>query len=262
MTSGAEVITEEPLTDGLPETGWFVYGVTRSDSTLPDDLTGLDGEVVRSVASGRVAAVITRVRIERPPGRGADLLAYNSVLDALAHQPGVVLPVRFGSVLPDEESAVVDFLAPDEEYFVDLLTSLEGRQQYMLQALYDEAQILAEVVEHEPEIARLRERTRDLPDDVGYGDRVRLGELVAAAVDQRRTADAEWLLEAVLPWADSHVARPVSGLERVLDVALLVQRERRQQFEERLEELAQDVHGRLRLRLMGPTAPYDFSGGL
>jgi hypothetical protein len=48
----------------------------------------------------------------------------------------------------------------------------------------------------------------------------------------------------------------------VVDAALLVDSDRREDFEARLETLAEEVHGRLRLRLMGPTAPYDFTGGI
>ena len=47
----------------------------------------------------------------------------------------------------------------------------------------------------------------------------------------------------------------------MLDVALLVDDERRADFEEQLESLAEEVHERIRLRLVGPMAPYDFVGG-
>lgn len=246
---------------GAVETGWFVYGIVAVDTAFPDDLTGLDGEPVRRFACGRVAAVVTRVALERPPGRGADLLAYNSVLDALAQDGGQVVPVQFGSVLPDETSVVDGLLAPDERYFAELLAELEGRRQFVFQADFDEDVVLREIVESDPEIAELRALTKDLPEDAAYGQRVRLGELVAAAVEARRGEDAGRLLDDVLPVTDAHVLRPVSGLQRVVDAAFLVPDTRRGEFENRLEALAEEQHGRMRLRLMGPTAPYDFVGG-
>jgi hypothetical protein len=244
----------------LADTGWFVYGIVAADAAFPEDLTGLDGEPVRTLAHGRVAAVITRVALERPPGRGADLLAYNSVLDALAQGGGQVVPVRFGSVLADDADVVEGLLAPDEGYFADLLLELEGRRQYVFQADFDEEVVLREIVADDPEIAELRAMTRDLPEEASYGQRVRLGELVAAAVEARRGEDADRLLDDVLPVTDAHVLRPVSGLQRVVDAAFLVADERRGDFENRLEVLAEELHGRMQLRLMGPTAPYDFVG--
>ena len=249
----------DPTTD--VELGWFVYALVDAGVELPADLTGLDGEPVEAVGCGRVAAVASRYRIERPTGRAADLLAFHEVVDRLARELDAVVPVRFGSVLPDRESIVEELLAPDEPWFAELADRVRGRVQLTVQALYDQDAVLREVVETEPEIARLRSATRDLPDDVATGERVRLGELVAAAVDYRREADAGALLDEVLPFVEGYVLRPVSGLERVLDVALLVDPARRDELETRLERLAEEVHGRMRLRLLGPTAAYDFAEG-
>ncbi|HEX5968709.1 MAG TPA: GvpL/GvpF family gas vesicle protein [Intrasporangium sp.] len=264
MTSAADVTADDRSSPGPegPEVGWFVYGVVGAGTPVPQDLTGLDEGPVRTFTCGRVAAVATQIRVERPPGRGVDLLAYHSVLDALAQGDHPVLPVRFGAVVPDEVGIVEEFLAPDEAYFAELLESLAGRSQLMFQAVYDERRILSEIVESEPEIAELRALTKDLPEEAAYAERVRLGELVARAVEARREMDAAALLDEVLPMTDAHVLRPVSGVERVVDAAVLVHDQRRDQFENRLERLAEEHHERMRLRLMGPTAPYDFAGGV
>jgi hypothetical protein len=46
----------------------------------------------------------------------------------------------------------------------------------------------------------------------------------------------------------------------VLDLALLVDADRAQEVEDHLEHLAAEATGRLRFRLAGPMAPYDFVG--
>jgi hypothetical protein len=240
--------------------GWFVYAVVDTASELPDGLTGVDDQPVQKVTHGRVAAVVSEFVVERPPGRAADLLAFHQVVDALAASLSAVVPVSFGSVVLDRESIVEDLLGPSEPWFSELVEAVRGRVQLIVQAHYDQDVVLREVVAAEPEIARLRELTRDLPEDAARADRVRLGELVAAAVEQRRAEDAASLLDDIVPLVEAHVLRPVSGLERVLDVALLVDDARRDELENRLEVLAEEVHDRVRLRLLGPTAAYDFVG--
>ena len=240
--------------------GWFVYAVVDADSTIPDDLTGLDDQPVESLARGRVAAVVSRFRLERPPGRSADLLAFHRVVDGLAEAVEAVVPVSFGSVVLDREDISEELLAPNEGWFGELVDGVRGRVQLIVQAHYDQDELLREVVAADPEIARLRELTRDLPEGAARAELVRLGELVGAAVEHRRAEDGGVLLEDILPLATAHVLRPVSGLERVLDVALLVDAGQREELENRLEVLAEEVHGRIRLRLLGPTAPYDFAG--
>ena len=56
------------------------------------------------------------------------------------------------------------------------------------------------------------------------------------------------------------VPGPGAGVDHVFDVALLVERARREELEEMLEGLAEAVHERIQLSLTGPLPPYDFVG--
>jgi hypothetical protein len=237
----------------------YVYAVVPAGVTLPA-LSGVDDVPVRMVTVGDVAAGVGDVALDRPPGRRAEILAHSRVVDALAAET-VVVPVRFGSMLEDDRSVVEDLLLPEQEQFADYLEQLRGRAQFTVRATYHEDTALAEVVSTRPEIAELRRLTRELPEDQGYSERVRLGELVSHAMDDKRAFDAQVLLDAMLPLVAAHSVRAGGGLEHVVDVAVLVDDERREAFEEHLEWLAESVHERIRMRLMGPMAPYDFVGG-
>lgn len=250
-------LSPELPADGV---GRYVYAVLDTGAAIPEDLEGLDGAPLRTVVCGEVAAVVADIAVERGPGRRKDLLAHSAVVDALAAEV-VVVPVQFGAVLADDESVVEDFLRPNQDRFLAYLEALDGRTQLTLQATYHESSGLAEVVAADPQIAELRRRTRDLPEDAGYADRVRLGELVSRAMELKREEDSAVLLDSVLPRVVDHVERPGSGVDHLLDVALLVDDERVGELEQHLESLAEAVHERIRLRLMGPMAPYDFVGG-
>lgn len=243
----------------MQDSAFLVYGVVEADRQVPEGLAGVGEQPVELIRHGRVAAAVGPVALDRPVARKDDLVAYGHVVDALAAD-GPVAPVQFGSVLPDAEAVVHDVLEPQHDVFAELLEELAGRRQYTLRATYVRDVMLAEVVAADPEIRRLREQTRDVPEELSYGSRVRLGELVAAAVEDRRGVDAEALLEAVLPLTVDHRLRPAGGMDDVLDVALLVDDERVDELVERLEGLAEAVHERIRLRLVGPVAAYDFVG--
>jgi hypothetical protein len=241
------------------DTGCLVYAVVRPSerATLPSD--GIDDEPLRLVAHGSVAAVVNDIALERPPGRRADLMAYSRVVDGLV-AGGVVVPVRFGSVLPDEQSVVEEFLAPNERYFSDLFDQLNGRSQFNVRASYHGDAALAEIVAADPAVAELQARTRGKPEDAVFAERLRLGELVAEAMEAKRDFDAAVLCDSIVPLTVAHDLALGSGLEVVCDLKVLVDDDRRTEFEERLEDLAEAVHERLRLRLVGPVAPYDFVG--
>lgn len=245
-----------------PERGCYVYGVVAfGDDLVPAGMAGLEKAPVRLVRHEDIAAVVSDIALERAPGRAADLLAHSEVLDAMAGLTAVV-PVHFGSVLADDAMVVEDVLAPGYDDFVHLLEELDGRLQLNLRATYVQETVLAEVVAADPEVAALRQRTRDLPEDAAYGERVRLGELVSRAMELKREDDAAVLMDAVTPYVAAWSERGgAGGLDHVIDVALLIDTANLTAVEEHLEGLAEAVHERIRLRLVGPVAPYDFVGG-
>ena len=106
---------------------------------------------------------------------------------------------------------------------------------------------------------RLRALLRNDASLAHQAHRIRLGELVAGGLDRVRTADTQALIGALAPHA-AVVAEP----ERVgpgsgIHVAFLVARAHTADFERAAEDLARHWNGRVTLRLVGPTAPYDFA---
>jgi hypothetical protein len=237
--------------------GCYLYGVVPADLVVPTDLKGVDDQVVSLIPYGDVAAVTSLLDTERTLAGRADLLAHSRVLDAVAAL-GPVIPVRFGSVLENRDAVKADLLEPSHERFHAMLEDLAGHSQFTVRARYDERQVLSEVVAENPEIAQLRAATREQPDDALYGDRVRLGELVARALEAKSAQDGRDLLEALERHAAAVNIRESAGLDRLLDVALLVHDSRRAEFEQAVEKLAEAFAGRAQLKLVGPTAPYDF----
>jgi hypothetical protein len=120
--------------------------------------------------------------------------------------------------------------------------------------------VLLEVVESDDEIRTLQERVRELPEDASYYDRVRLGELIVGALEARREVEAEKIYERLEPTAVEVAAHQPASPEDVVNAAFLVDRDRVQEFEDAVESLGSDLAGRVRLRLLGPLAPYDFVG--
>jgi hypothetical protein len=235
----------------------YVYGLVGADTGLPDDLKGLgpSGRVT-TVTHGKVAAIVSDVPVDRPLGTRDDLLAHEAVVDTVAATTAV-LPMRFPAVV-EEEGVVEELLGPHHDRFVAVLGELEGRVQFTLKGRYEQEPVLREVIEADPEIRALQEKVRDLPEDASYYDRVRLGELIVAALEERRDDEAAQMLRRLEPFAAGTVANQPGQPDDVVNAAFLVERERAAEFESAVEDLGRDLAGRVRLRLLGPLAPYDF----
>ena len=251
--------TSDPTSLAVSTSCW-VYAVVDDSTELPDGLRGVGDAPVRLVPFDGLAAVVGDVDLDQLRGGRDDLVAHHGVLERLLELDAVV-PVQFGSVLDDEETVREGLLREQEPLLRETLEGLRGRVQLNLRARYVEDVVLAEVVRDDPEVAALRRATRDEGEEASYGDRVRLGQLVARAVELKREDDSSWLLDQVLPLCVAYSLRDSAGTDLV-DVALLVEAEQRQELEDLLENLAEGAHERIRLQLVGPVVPLDFAGGI
>ncbi|MBB5789287.1 GvpL/GvpF family gas vesicle protein [Jiangella mangrovi] len=251
---------DEPTTGSAGLTAQYVYAIVPSGTAVPDDLTGIDDGGIEVIAHDHVAAVVGKVVTDRPFGRRDDLLAHSRVTDALARHCAVI-PVRFGAVMADTGDVVTGLLAPNADFFASVLDELRGHRQFVVRARYDEEAVLAEIVQEHPEIARLRDDTRDRSVESSWNERIRLGELVSRALEVKRDVDSATLLDLLTPHAAGWNIRAAGEADHLVDVAFLVADERLEQFEKAAEEAAQGLAGRGRVRLVGPTAPYDFVPG-
>ncbi|MHA6794065.1 GvpL/GvpF family gas vesicle protein [Pseudonocardia bannensis] len=235
----------------------YIYGVIRSDAAVPEDLVGLgpSGEV-EMISHGDLTALVSDVPMDRPLGTRDDLFAHERVVDTVAAS-ATVLPMRFPAVV--ERHAVVDeLLAPHHDHLAAVLDDLDDRVQYTLKGRYEQDVVLREVLADDPEIRELQERVRELPEDASYYDRVRLGELIVEELQARRDEEGAVLVERLAPEAAAVVANTLAAPDDVVNAAFLVERSHQQRFEDSVEKLGAELAGRIRLRLLGPLAPYDF----
>jgi hypothetical protein len=235
----------------------YVYGIVPADARLPEGLTGTGGGEVFLIRQGEVAGAVSGILPEGALGTRDDLLAHEGVVGSLAAET-TVLPLRFGAVVTTAEALVEEMLVPHHDWFAAILDDLTGRREFAIVGTYEEETVLREVLEEEPEVMRLREKIQELPEDAAYYDRIRLGELIVAALDDKRMADTEALVRALSPYAVDVAAREPTGEDTAADVAFLVSDEERPRFEQAVDELGDRWAGRIRLRMLGPLAPYDF----
>ena len=235
----------------------YVYGVVRASAKARSKDKGIYGKPVRVVATESLGALTS----DAPEGRleaGRDeLLTHSRVLES-ALKRGTVLPMRFGVVMPSESAVRDELLAAHREELEAQLDEMTGRVEVNVKGLYDEPAVLTEVVAENPEIAELRESLRGQPEDATYFERIRLGELIAAALEVRRSADEHQIVERLAAHAlGVEVSAPVH--ERMaVNASFLLERDRMAEFDRTLDAIGSEHGGRIRFRYTGPLPPHSF----
>lgn len=191
----------------------------------------------------------------RPSRR--NLTAHQAVVDDL-HGRGPVLPVRFGTVMLDAEQVVDEVLTPMAGELAEELRALEGKDEFRLRVRYQPDVALREAVQGSPQLRRARDRLARRPGSADMADRIALGELVVDELEQLRAADSQMVSDAVGAYAAAWTPLADRADDVAANLALLVDRRRRDALDEALSALAQKQAHRLSFQLTGPLAPWDF----
>ncbi|MFJ5532732.1 GvpL/GvpF family gas vesicle protein [Streptomyces sp. NPDC093261] len=233
----------------------YVYGIAAaSHPSLPTGMGGVGDPArpVRVLTRGELAAIVSDAPEGLRPKR-RDLLAHQSVLNEAA-AGGSVLPMRFGSVAADDD-AVSDVLAERVEHYLERLDALAGRIEYNIKASHDQEAVLHRVMSENPDIRALAEANRKSGGG-SYDDRLRLGEMVAAAVQAREGEDATQVQRSLEPVAEAVSVGPEST-GWLVNVSFLVGRDASAAFLNAVEEVRK-AHPHLDVRVNGPLPPYSF----
>lgn len=237
----------------------YVYAIVAAETAAPRDVKGLDGRPLAVIRQGSVSALVSTVDSDRVRPSRANLSAHHDVV-ASAHGLGPVLPVRFGTVFPDEDAVKVELLGPEQFRLEAMLADFEGTDEFRIRCRYLPDVAVREVVERNPGIRKLRSRAAAAPSSVArQAHEMRMGELVMLEMERLREHDADALLSVVGPHilAWEPVESPSDDVP--LHAAVLVSRADVSALESSVEKFAVDQKARLQVEMVGPLPPWDFS---
>jgi Gas vesicle synthesis protein GvpL/GvpF len=236
-------------------TGVYVYGIVHADELPAVSAEGVAATPVELLERDGLAAIVSRLPGEFRVKR-RDLNRHLQVLEEAFGQTTVV-PCSFGTVLASEADVETVLLSEREGELRAALERLRGMVQLNVKAVYDEDELLRKLVAESAEVAQLREQTSRLG-DAAYYERVRLGELVAGLLAERRNEDAKRILSALARDAED-VAVDDPGEYDALKASFLVSRKKLDRFEGRLEEVARSMQPMLGIEIIGPLPPTAFA---
>jgi hypothetical protein len=230
-----------------PTTASYIYGIVPAGVRAPrgESPVGDGNHRLATIRHGTI-------------GTPDDLIAHQRVLDAVARR-APVLPMRFGAVLAEPDAVRQELLAGHHDEFAAALDQLAGTVQYVVAGRYDQDVVLTEVLRESDQAQALAAAIRG-QDELATRDlRIQLGELVNAVIASKRDADTAAFASAVEPLCVAIAVRAPSHEQDAVHLALLVDRAHKEKLGRLVDQTAATWGDRVRLRLLGPMAPYDFA---
>lgn len=227
----------------------LIHGIVDADT--PASTVRAHDEALDLVVHGATAAVVRPTPHHEVLPSRANLLEHTGVLESLVTTT-TVLPMRFGTVVDDEQGLVDGYLEPQQDDLVAVLERLRDHVELRLRGRYDEEAVLREIVAENPAFARLKGRR-------SMDARMRLGEGIVGALEQRRERDLDRVIDHLRTQVTGIVAGGVAEPLDAFSLSLLVAQDAMAGFDDAVDELGEALAPAVALELVGPVPPFSFT---
>ena len=237
----------------------YVYCVIRCDEDPEFTSLGMGerGDAVYTVHQGDLAAVVSDSPSDAYEARRRNMMAHTAVLEEVMNS-FTILPLRFSTVAPNVDLIKDKLLGERRNELLALWKEMDGRVELGLKAFWHEDTLFQGIVDENPQIRSLRDSLAGRPAEASHAERMKLGELVEAAMKQRRQRDSELILTRLRPLARDVAINDNYGERMVLNAAFLVDKDAEPRLDEAVQQLDADLGQRLMFKYVGSVPPYNF----
>jgi len=149
-------------------------------------------------------------------------------------------------------------LAREYEELHRQLDSVYGCVELDLRVLWKRDQLFARIAAENDQIRALRDDLAGRDPDTAYYERIQLGELTAAAIDELRGEESATILAQLEPLAIEMKLNPNLTDMMIVNAAFLLANEQIPEFDAVVQAFGASSSDRLHFQYVGPLAPYNF----
>jgi hypothetical protein len=239
---------------------YYLYGVLEAPEQVCLATLGLERQAVTAIPFREIAVMASPWQPEVVPATPENCLAHERVLAEVIKTKGI-LPFEFGTLAPDL-AAVDSLLRRNYSQFKRTLGKLCGAIEINVTASWHDLKaICEEVLKAHPTIAGYKREIMSRPYDQTYQDRLRIGQIVADALEAKKHSEGERLYNDLRKKASGAcqvcMGKP-SGDGVIFTGAFLVKRGAFPDFERNLLELGSRHGSRVDFRYTDALPPYHF----
>jgi hypothetical protein len=255
-TSIAKSAPKHPPHPAVARQRAYLYAVIADTQGRTYGDFGINGSEVYSIPAGRVAAVVSNVRVERVRPERSHLAAHQEVLKKLMAET-TPLPMTFG-ILADNAQAVRNLLTRNQPALLEQLRRVAGKVEMGVRVTWDVPNIFEYFVNTHPELRQARDQFLGGPREPTQEDKIEVGRMFDRVLKEDREAHADKVEAILAPHCAEVEQRKCRAEREVMNLACLVERAAMPQFENCVFEAAQHFDNNFAFDYNGPWAPHNF----
>lgn len=234
----------------------YLYALVPADADSEDRCRGIDDTPLFRIASGGVAMVASEVSQATIRPERRHIAASQAVQRALLDS-GDVLPMAFGTLAADR-ATVMRLLDMRRGEFAALLARISGKVEMGVRVVLGDGDVFRAVVEREPALKDLRDRTFRGPRRPSRDQLIRTGQMFEAGLDRFRAEVMDKVADALRRHPVEIERMPPRREGEMANLACLVPRAEVPGFAHWLAEAADGFGQEFVFDFNGPWPPHNF----
>jgi hypothetical protein len=248
-----------------------ILGIDKQSKVYPvseDNICVMVSKIDIDVFQNQIKNLVSELtRTEDAIQQGAAelLQAHELVIDTLI-QDTTVVPLKFGTILKDEEAAS-QMLRDQKEKFESLLAKFTGKVEWGVKVYANKQALMNHLMQGDPQFMSLQEKRANVSKGAAYLLGKKMEAEVKDAVATRLTQITESIFQELEKNAceaklNALLPQRMTGKkqEMILNAAYLIEREREALFRQQGKELIDKYNFMdLDLEFSGPWPPYNFT---
>ena len=217
------------------------------------------GDEVHTLGFRDLACVISSTPMTKYVISRENLITHEKVIEEVMKDYSSVLPVRFCTIASSIEE-IRNLLMKKHQELKNLLRSMDNKVELGLKVFWQNMEsIFKEIGSSHKEIKSLKEKLIRRFASPKLDEKVDLGKKVKNALEKKREAEAEEILDVLRPRCVELRNNKIVGDNMVLNAAFLVDKAHEMEFDDLIQEVSQNYKDKLKFKYVGPIAPFNFA---
>lgn len=246
----------------------YIYGILNSDTSLhlsiPKDLfreeSGSSG--VYTIAYHGISALVRDSEMVDVTQMRKDVLArllvgHQTVIERIMAAQDTIIPMRLGTHALNE-AEVRDILSKGYNLIKEIFGKISGKIEIDVAATWGDLNSIIKEAAEGKEIKEFKEKLLSSPKGIDADDQMKIGSMLKKALDERRDKFAKEIQDNLKTFCVDSKTHELMDDKMVVNIAFLVDKDKREDFDKKVEELNAQFNEKLNFRCVGPLPPYSF----
>jgi len=242
--------------------GIYLYGIvdTAEEKSLGIEGTNAYGEVY-TIPHQDISAVVSDSEMVNYTTLVKDvvaryLLRHQQVIEKIMDSY-TIIPMKLGTYAFNIRE-VEEILSKGYTMFKDIFRKVNNKIEIDVVATWSDLNSIIKEIGEEQDVKRLKEESMSKPEGVSFEDQIKIGNRIKNSLDNKRERCALEIETGLKDVSIDFRKHDLMDDRMIFNIAFLIDKNKKTEFERRLDELDAIFNEKLNFRCVGPLPPYSF----